>query len=66
LILSNSYLSSLPIYTMGFYLLSLGTHRKMNNIRSKFFWRRIAEDFKYHMVKWKAVCRLKIFGGWES
>jgi hypothetical protein len=51
---------------MGFYMLPLETHRKMNNIKSKFFWRGVAEDFKYHMVKWEDVCRPKIFGGWES
>jgi hypothetical protein len=37
LILSNSCLTSLPTYTMGFYLLPLGSHRKMNSRRAKFF-----------------------------
>jgi hypothetical protein len=37
LILSNSYLSSLPTYNMGFYLFSLGTHRKMDSLRSRFY-----------------------------
>jgi hypothetical protein len=57
LVLSNSCLASLPIYTMGFYLLFKGAHKKMNTIRSRFFWRRAGDDFKYHMVKWSAVCR---------
>jgi hypothetical protein len=39
LILTNNCLSSVPIYTMGFYLLPLGTHRKMDIIRSNFFWK---------------------------
>jgi hypothetical protein len=63
LILSNGYLASLPIYTMGFYLLPKGSHKKMDSIRSRFFWRGARDDFKYHMVKWSAVCRPKQFGG---
>jgi hypothetical protein len=37
LILTNNCLSSVPIYTLGFYLLPLGTHRKMDSITSNFF-----------------------------
>jgi hypothetical protein len=62
-ILSNSSLASLPTYTMGFYLLPLGSHRRMDTSRSRFFWRGAEGDFKYHMVKWKAVCRPKQLGG---
>jgi hypothetical protein len=62
LILSNSCLASLSTYNMGFYLLSLGTHRSMNTIRSRFFWRGTGDDFKYHMVKWETVCRPKEAG----
>jgi hypothetical protein len=40
LILSNNYLSSLPTYTIGFYLLHLGTHRNMDSVGVKFCWRR--------------------------
>jgi hypothetical protein len=63
LILSNNCLSSLPTYTMGFYSLPLGTHRKLDTIRSRFFWRGAEDNFKYHMVRWNAVCRAKEFGG---
>jgi hypothetical protein len=63
LVLSNSYLSSLSIYTMGFYLLPKGTHKKMGSVRAKFFWRRASEEFKYHMVRWGAVCRPRDMGG---
>jgi hypothetical protein len=37
LILTNSYLSNLPMYIMGFYVLPKGVHGKMDSIRSKFF-----------------------------
>jgi hypothetical protein len=45
LILTNSCLSSLPIYTMGFYLLPNKIHKKMSSIRANFFWQG-AEDSK--------------------
>jgi hypothetical protein len=61
LILSNSCLSSLPTYTMRFYLLPQDTHRKMDSVRSRFFWRGAEENFKYHMMRWEAVCRPKCF-----
>jgi hypothetical protein len=48
---------------MGIYLLPLGTHQMMDNIRSRFFWRGVGGDFKYHMVMWSVVCRPKEFGG---
>jgi hypothetical protein len=39
LILTSNYLSSLATYVMGFYLLTQGTHKKMDRVRSRFFWR---------------------------
>jgi hypothetical protein len=48
---------------MGFYLLPKGTHKKIDTIRSRFFWRGACDNFKYHMVKWSTVCRPKQFGG---
>jgi hypothetical protein len=59
LIFTNSYLSSLPTYIMRFYLFSQGTHKKMDQTRVRFFWRGASGDFKYHVVKWSAVCRSK-------
>lgn len=63
LLLTNTSLTSLPIYMMGFYLLLLGSHRKMDTIRSQFFWRGTSRKFKYHMVRWDAVTRPKIHVG---
>ena len=40
LILSNSSLSSIPIYTMGMFLLGEETHSKMDSLRAKFFLER--------------------------
>lgn len=61
--LTNSCLTSLPIFTMDFYLLPLGTHRKMDSMRAKFYWQGAGEEFRYHMMRWTAVCRPKDFGG---
>jgi hypothetical protein len=63
LILTNNCLSSLPTYTMGFYLVPLGIHRKMDHVRAKFFWRGAGGEFKCHMMRWSAVCHPKMFGG---
>jgi hypothetical protein len=63
LILTNSCLSSLPIYTMGFYLLPKGTHEEMDSIRGKFFWQGADEGNKYHMAKMDTICRPKDQGG---
>jgi len=63
LMLTNSSLSSIPIYLMGVFLLSEGNHQQMDFIRSKFFWRGDIDKFKYHMVKWEKVCVPKDFGG---
>jgi hypothetical protein len=63
LILTNSSLTSLPMYTMEFYLLPKGTHEAMDSIRSKFFWQGVGEEFKYHMAKWDVISRPKDQGG---
>jgi hypothetical protein len=35
----------------------------MNSTRARFFWRGAEDKFKYHMVKWEAVCRPRKFRG---
>jgi len=37
LVLTNSSLSSLPMYTMSFYLLPKSVHKELDQIRSNFF-----------------------------
>ena len=63
LVLVNSCLSSIPTFTMSFYKLTEETHKRMDSIRARFFWRGVSNSFKYHMVKWRDVCRPKDFGG---
>lgn len=63
LILTNSSLSSLPLFTMGMFLLADGVDAKLDTPRSKFFWEGARIKRKYHLVKWAAVCRPKNQGG---
>ena len=62
LILTNSSLSSLPMFTMGMFLLAEGVHVKLDMPRSRFFWEGASPKRKYHLVKWAAVCRPKSQG----
>jgi hypothetical protein len=64
LILTNSCLTSLPMYTMAFYLLPKTVHEDMDSIRGKFFWQGAGKDFKYHMAKMETISRPKDQGGW--
>jgi hypothetical protein len=67
LTLTNTSLSSLPIYMMGFFHLHEGVHQQMDTIRSKFFWGSDGENFKYHMIKWENTCLPREFGGgWNN
>jgi hypothetical protein len=38
LILTNTCLTNLPMYAMGFYLLPKQIHEGMDSVRGKFFW----------------------------
>lgn len=52
LILTNSSLSSLPMFIMGLFLLADGVHTKLDTPRSRFFWEGAGSKRKYHLVKW--------------
>jgi hypothetical protein len=61
--LTNSCLSSLTMFTMGIYLLHLGTHKAMDIPGTRFFSEGADTRQKYHMVDWLTVCKPKEFGG---
>jgi hypothetical protein len=63
LILTNSCLTSLPMYTMGFFLLPKKVHEGMDSIRGRFFWQGAEEEFKYHVAKINTISRPKDQGG---
>jgi exonuclease III len=62
-ILINSSLSSIPMYSMGFYWLYDGIHKRLDSVRGRFFWEGVGNKKKYHLVKWEAMASPKEFGG---
>jgi hypothetical protein len=63
LILSNSCLASIPMFSMWMFLLQDGIHAKFDSSRAKFFWEGSGNKQKYHLVNWPTVCRPKDMGG---
>jgi hypothetical protein len=61
--LINACLSSLPMFTMGFYLLLQGTHDGFDKHGGSFYWNDADNKHKYRLVKWKIMCRPKNLGG---
>jgi hypothetical protein len=59
LVLTNSCLRSLPLYTMGFYIFPKNMHPKMDVGRANFFWQSAEGNNKYHMAKWGILIRPK-------
>jgi hypothetical protein len=51
------------MYSMGFYWLYEGTHKRLDTARGRFFWEGVGNRKKYHMVKWEAMASPKEFGG---
>jgi hypothetical protein len=63
LILLNSVLSSLPIFMMSFFELPVGVLKKLDTIRSRFFWQGGNSKMKYRLARWHSVCQPKALGG---
>ena len=57
--LTNSCLSSLPMFLMSFYLLSGGIHTGFDKHRGAFYWNSADNKCKYRLVKWNLICRPK-------
>ena len=61
--LINACLSSLPMFLMGFYLLSAGIHAGFDKHRGAFYWNAADNKRKSRLVKWKLMCRPKNLWG---
>jgi hypothetical protein len=61
--LTNSCLSSLPMFAMGLFLLPDTSHGRMDSTRARFFWEGVGPKRKYHMVDWATACKPHEFGG---
>jgi hypothetical protein len=66
LILLNSVLSFIPLYYIFLFKFSNWVLIKIDKIRKKFLWAGTdsSPTRKYHLVKWKTVCRAKEYRGW--
>jgi hypothetical protein len=63
MILVESCLSSIPMYSMGIYHLQEEIHQKIDAARAKFFWHGPNLKKKYHMAKWELMMTPKNAGG---
>ncbi|KAG8059118.1 hypothetical protein GUJ93_ZPchr0002g26060 [Zizania palustris] len=63
MVMINSCLSSIPLYTMGVFALPESVCKKIDSIRSQFFWEGIGKKKKYHMISWQALSAPKQMGG---
>jgi hypothetical protein len=63
LILIDACLSSLPLHTMGLFMLADGTHAGFDKHRNRFFWEGQGNKRKYHLVAWQEICKPRDQGG---
>ena len=64
LILINSVLTSLPMFMLSFLEIPKGVRKRLDMIRSRFFWQSDGHKKKYRLTKWEIMCRPKDQGGW--
>ncbi|WVZ96381.1 LOW QUALITY PROTEIN: hypothetical protein U9M48_042027, partial [Paspalum notatum var. saurae] len=63
LVLINSVLSSLPMFMLSFFAIPKGVLKKLEYLRSRFFWQNDQHKKKYHLIKWDQVRQPKQQGG---
>ena len=59
LVLLNSVLNSLPMFTMSFFEIPKGVLKNLDHFRSRFFWQGSSEKHKYRLAKWDILCHPK-------
>jgi hypothetical protein len=63
LVLINSVLTSLPMFMMYFFEIPRVILRKLDYLRSRFFWQADSQKKKYRLAKWDILCQPKDMGG---
>jgi hypothetical protein len=63
LVLTNSVLSSLPMFMMSFFRIPKGVLEKLDYYRSRFFWQCDEYKKKYRLAKWSILHKPKSVGG---
>ncbi|WVZ49622.1 hypothetical protein U9M48_000963 [Paspalum notatum var. saurae] len=64
LVLINSVLSSLPMFMLSFFAIPKGVLKKLEYLRSRFFWQNDQHKKKYHLIKWDQIRQPKEQGTW--
>jgi len=63
LTLINSVLSNLSVYMLCFFEIPKEVLKKLNFLRSRFFWQGDGHKRKYRLLKWSIICRPRDQGG---
>lgn len=63
LVLINSVLTSMPMFLLSFFEISVGVRKRLDFYRSRFFWQSDEIKRKYKLSRWDIVCRPKEQGG---
>lgn len=61
--LLNSVLSTIPLYTLSVYKISITVLNQIDKIRRKFLWQGTSPKKKYSFLDWQAACIARQFGG---
>uniref|UniRef100_A0A2N9FK77 Transposase MuDR plant domain-containing protein n=1 Tax=Fagus sylvatica TaxID=28930 RepID=A0A2N9FK77_FAGSY len=56
LALIKSTLSNLPTYFLSLFPILVSVAKRIEKIQKDFLWKRLGEEFKFHLVKWDAIC----------
>lgn len=63
LTLVNSVLDGMPTFLMSLRRMPTVVEKKLNTVRSNFFWEGNADRRKFHLVKWQGMMKGKKGGG---
>ncbi|WVZ66965.1 hypothetical protein U9M48_016115 [Paspalum notatum var. saurae] len=63
LVLINSVLSSLPLFMLSFFEVPRKVLKKLEYLRSRFYWQNDEYKKKYRLLKWVTLCQPKDMGG---
>ena len=63
LVLINSVLSSLPLFILFFFEVPREVLKKLEYLRSRFYWQNDEHKKKYRLLKWTTLCQPKDMGG---
>ena len=64
LVLIRSVLSSIPVYWLSLFPISVSILEKLRKIIFSFLWGSSSNKFKFHLIDWKLLARPINQGGW--